>query len=75
MILKIIVAAGFLLAGTAKLISAKPIVAQFEEFGLSNGIMRGIGILEVAGGNRPLYSTVIFLGNAGISSIDDWCNL
>lgn len=49
MILKIVIAVGFLLAGTAKLASAKPIVAQFEEFGLSNNIMRGIGILEIAG--------------------------
>ena len=49
LILKIIVAAGFLLAGVAKLLGAKPIAEQFEEFGLSSWMMRAVGVLEVAG--------------------------
>ena len=48
-ILKIIIAIGFLLAGSAKLLGAKPIAEQFEEFGLSPWMMRAVGILEVAG--------------------------
>ena len=47
--LKIIIAIGFLLAGSAKLLGAKPIAAQFEEFRLSPTIMKMIGLLEVAG--------------------------
>ncbi|MGB1253188.1 MAG: DoxX family protein, partial [Candidatus Promineifilaceae bacterium] len=49
LVLKIIIAIGFLLAGSAKLLSAKPIVEQFEEFGLAPWMMYAVGTLEVAG--------------------------
>ena len=49
LILKIIVAVGILLAGVAKLLGAKPIAEQFEEFGLAPWMKRAVGVLEVAG--------------------------
>jgi hypothetical protein len=47
--LKGILTAAFLVAGGAKLAGAKPLADQFREFGLSLGLMRIIGVLEVAG--------------------------
>lgn len=47
--LKILVGIAFLLAGGAKLASAKPLSEQFQEFGLPKSLMYLVGALEVAG--------------------------
>jgi hypothetical protein len=49
LILKGLLTAAFLMAGGAKLAGAKPLADQFREFGLPLGLMRVIGVLEVAG--------------------------
>lgn len=63
-IFKIVLSLLFLLAGSAKLLSAKPIKEQFEEFGLSKPAMMGVGALEVLGAiglqfnNLALYAAI-----------------
>ena len=62
-ILKIIVTIGFLLAGIAKLLGAKPIVDQFREFKLPVKAMYLVGILEVSGA-IALYCPTLALASA-----------
>lgn len=47
-ILTIITSILILLAGTAKLFQAKPLVDQFKEFGISKSVMLLVGTLEVS---------------------------
>lgn len=48
MIFAIILAVVYAASGVPKLINAKPIVEQFEEFGLNRNIRYGVGAAEVA---------------------------
>lgn len=49
LVLKVIVSVVFFLAGGAKLIRAKPLVAQFHEFKLPLEIMYLVGVVEIIG--------------------------
>lgn len=49
LVLKIVLAAAFIVAGGAKLAGAEPLRVQFEEFGLPAWAMFTVGMLEVAG--------------------------
>ena len=69
LILKIIIAIGFLLAGSAKLLSAKPIVKQFEEFGLAPWMMYSIGVLEIAGALALFISPLTFWAALGLAML------
>ena len=67
LILKILIAVGFLLAGSAKLLSAKPIVEQFEEFGLAPWMMYAVGALEIAGAIGLFISPLTFWATLGLT--------
>jgi len=47
-IFAIILAVVYFATGVPKLINAKPVVEQFEEFGLNRNIRYGVGVAEVA---------------------------
>ncbi|HUU96290.1 MAG TPA: DoxX family protein [Phycisphaerae bacterium] len=47
LVLKIILSVLVGLAGVAKLVGAKPMAEQFEEFGLPRVVMYVVGVLEV----------------------------
>lgn len=49
MILKYVVVATFLIFGSAQLLQAKPIVEQFEEFGLPSWTASVVGVVQIAG--------------------------
>lgn len=63
-IFKYILSLVLFIAGSAKVLSAKPIKEQFEEFGLPIPLMWGIGTLEILGAiglqleNWSFYATV-----------------
>lgn len=54
-ILKYTLGAIFLLAGSVKVFKAKPIVEQFEEFGLPNYFIVVVGVLEILGATALLF--------------------
>lgn len=60
LILKVIVALAFAVAGASKLKSTPALVAQFEEFGFPPAWMYAVGILELAG------AVGLFLGSNGV---------
>lgn len=60
LVLKIVLSAVFACAGIAKLIRAKPLVAQFHDFHLPLEIMTFIGILELLGAAVLWYEPISF---------------
>ncbi len=66
MILKIVLAIIFFLAGGAKIAKAKPLKNQFEEFGLSILFMQVIGVLEILGGVGILLSSLSLFASVGL---------
>ena len=66
LILKIAVTLAFLFAGGAKLAGAKPLIEQFDEFGLPLWLMRAIGILEVAGAIGLWINALAFWAALGL---------
>lgn len=69
LVLRWIVAAAFLLAGGAKLAGAKPLAAQFEEFGLRPWVMRVVGALEVAGAMGLFLGPLAFWAALGLTGL------
>lgn len=49
LMLKVVVSVAFLAAGVAKLMKAKPLVAQFHDFRLPLEVMSFIGVAEILG--------------------------
>ena len=47
-IFAIILGIFYFMVGAAKLAGAKPLAEQFDEFGLGQNVMRGVGAAEVA---------------------------
>ncbi len=67
LVLRLIAAAAFLLAGGAKLAGAKPLAAQFKEFGLPAWTMRVVGGLEVAGAVGLFLGQLAFWAALGLT--------
>ena len=65
-IIQIVVAVGFVAAGLAKLLGAKPIAEQFKEFGLPRYAMYIVGVLELAGAAGVFLQSVGFLASIGL---------
>lgn len=68
-VLTILLAGAFFIAGAAKLIGAKPLAAQFEEFGLPAWSMRIVGLLEVAGAIGLFLEPLRLWAAAGLAGL------
>ena len=59
MVIKFVVVAVFLIFGSAQLLQAKPIVEQFEEFGLPGWAASVVGFVQVAGAIGLLVNVAV----------------
>ncbi|MFK7992191.1 MAG: DoxX family protein [Sandaracinaceae bacterium] len=67
LLLRIAITVLMALAGGAKLLGAKPIAAQFEEFGLPRAAMYVVGVLEVAAAVGIQLDRLAFFASTGIA--------
>ena len=65
--IKIAIGLAFFLAGSAKLLRAKPLASQFKEFGLPPWAMLAVGFLELAGAVDLFVSPVSFFAAVGLA--------
>ncbi|NOQ71494.1 MAG: DoxX family membrane protein [Crocinitomix sp.] len=66
LVFKIIMAVAFVFVGGAKLLRAKPLKDQFEEFGLHKHLILLVGGLEVLGGVGILFPMLTVYAAAGL---------
>jgi uncharacterized membrane protein YphA (DoxX/SURF4 family) len=67
--LRIAISVLMALAGGAKLAAAKPIVEQFEEFGLPRALMYLVGVLELAAGVGVHVDALSFWASTGLAAL------
>ncbi len=69
MILAGLMAIAFVIAGAAKLLRAKPLVAQFQEFGLPRWSILAVGALEVLGAAALFFNATRFWAALGLIAL------
>ncbi len=69
LVIRIILAVIFVLAGGAKLAGVQRLKDQFETYGYSRSFMLFIGLAEIAGGIILLFGDVTTIGAAGLAVI------
>ncbi|MFT5823062.1 MAG: putative oxidoreductase [Crocinitomix sp.] len=65
-VFKIVMAVAFIFVGGAKLLRAKPLKDQFEEFGLHKHLILLVGALEVLGGIGLLFPLLTVYAAVGL---------